>query len=1252
MPRIPKEFQWLASLWWLASSLPGWAFVNSQISTLASPRDSEAIPVRSWNDLLLIPDILDSPADWEKVLDGLQRAGFKENQLLPLWKEPGYSPRAGLTVQARLAARAIGARPRRPLAIIGHGTGGLVARACVAQLRVRTNPVPPVSLVIALGTPHQGRDWAKWVYRLKLPCPKQGVGSAAVRDLATDSDFLKKLNLPGRRRTILLEKAGEIINSIQPDALQSLIPQWPEMDHLDAGLVYYQTHLSALEKQVQDYSDLAETFHSLDGAPMQAKVLEHAQAEIRQALNTLKQGQDLLKNCQGWKLLSLQINGQLAQLNTFLEQSKVSGATSVQDLTVQLGQEKQLLENFKENLIQCLAMDPRGANPLFQPALSPLLATLGVGHPELKNWFEQIGFDKIITKLDNYNYQAKQLWPEVLKANNPDVNGPLKSIFGDWEQAGLKMQDSIKNPYFTKIFENTQFLEKFRQAAQYPTRLKQVLNEMAPSLEMVRSTQETINILNGINKNISKIDKTIGESPADFIQPLLPSHEQFLSKAQEFLTNSVGSVASDPSDMVHSLLEDFGNKITPGLAASVLAHTNLDLGIPFLNFSASNASWFRDSGDLAQSLVKSFEFQLPVQGSWLQAPNVWNQVTHLLQTPNWAQEFYQTKDGFMANLTQGIQIPIVWVGDRWKELTGQVESIWNTALGGPEAWLAQLNQVNYSDLSQWANRYLPPEYQAAKQAVEQACNGEYLSSLDSLSNYLGKDEQVIYSNFKRYSNEIWKYIQTARNVEQIIENASLENVIAQAGNFLGRFTPSMQGQAYVWGQGQVRSSHQSQYSSNGQGQSLGHPAPQAERYLDVTWSNGQNGIPGEYQNSSPPGDPVPKQDDEELRGHVSNPVECNVTPAAERPDFWQKVGMVLKEAAATWADPTRLTSKFEKINHFAGPWADTISHTLHRDILKTTDLAKRTSGQAVLGMKNMVKYAADNVLEFSGLGPDRFYDSMVYKKDIVGKRTGKAVPVGLVDMKLDYFNYFQSGQTRNWQAAADLETFGLAANMRWDRSIDLAAPKIAKLIDDKQCRVIMVPGVNDAGLTDEQLAGFVDQLDLKENQTLVIGHSAGTEGIARAMELSQRDKNEVYYLALSPRKCPQDYAEYLQNGNVDPTHVMTVNSIKDIPHWWDPTPDPVKFTNPLSQLSYEVNYRGRHDYDGARQTGTHVFIEGPKKPGVDLGHGSMVDGLYNQQNFDFVINGKVDDFNQKQNMEELINRFLNGETKRLGGSNE
>jgi len=323
------------------------------------------------------------------------------------------------------------------------------------------------------------------------------------------------------------------------------------------------------------------------------------------------------------------------------------------------------------------------------------------------------------------------------------------------------------------------------------------------------------------------------------------------------------------------------------------------------------------------------------------------------------------------------------------------------------------------------------------------------------------------------------------------------------------------------------------------------------------------------------------------------------------------------------------------------------------DITNARDIITTTAAKTITWTQDKLTYAADfykgvgitlkeNIAEFSGFGNPEYY-----KTDI----RYPSVDIAVADMRLDWLNLNE----RPVQCVADIVTLCVFANKRWSNSVRAGAPELAKLINSGKHGIIMGPGINTMGLSDKQLGVIASKINLKENQTLVILHSAGTELGAKAMPLVTRDKSEVFYLVLSPRMDDSTYASWMKKGNVPPSNVLTINSAKDLPHWsdWSVLTDKDKlnpftsdniFVDPVRIFMKNIS-KFWHDYDYNRDAGTHVFIAKQKTEGEDLSHGCMINGLETNRKFDITFNGYWE--KREVDITSVVNMWLNN--KDIGG---
>ena len=151
---------------------------------------------------------LDEPGGiWDDLLPALGAAGYA------VW-EFRYPNDQGVDRSAKyLAKHWPTLDPSRPVALIGHSMGGLVAREFVSRWRhpVDTPPLvegAPIAGVVLAGTPNHGSEWARlriWLeLRDQFASPSErrfslfaalrdGAGEAKI-DLRPGSDFLRTLN--------------------------------------------------------------------------------------------------------------------------------------------------------------------------------------------------------------------------------------------------------------------------------------------------------------------------------------------------------------------------------------------------------------------------------------------------------------------------------------------------------------------------------------------------------------------------------------------------------------------------------------------------------------------------------------------------------------------------------------------------------------------------------------------------------------------------------------------------------------------------------------------------------------------------------------------------------------------------------------------------------------------------------------------------------------------------------------------------
>lgn len=176
---------------------PGWHGIHLRVG----PPSQRGIGV------VLIHGLDEPGVIWDDLVPRLEAAGYAT------W-EFRYPNDQAIDRSAAYLAGSWAALPaERPVVLIGHSMGGLVAREFVSRWRHPVAEAPlvngaPVAGVILAGTPNQGSEWARLRVWLELrdqfptvpgrryslfAALRDGTGAAKV-DLRPGSDFLRELN--------------------------------------------------------------------------------------------------------------------------------------------------------------------------------------------------------------------------------------------------------------------------------------------------------------------------------------------------------------------------------------------------------------------------------------------------------------------------------------------------------------------------------------------------------------------------------------------------------------------------------------------------------------------------------------------------------------------------------------------------------------------------------------------------------------------------------------------------------------------------------------------------------------------------------------------------------------------------------------------------------------------------------------------------------------------------------------------------
>jgi hypothetical protein len=259
-----------------------------------------------------------------------------------------------------------------------------------------------------------------------------------------------------------------------------------------------------------------------------------------------------------------------------------------------------------------------------------------------------------------------------------------------------------------------------------------------------------------------------------------------------------------------------------------------------------------------------------------------------------------------------------------------------------------------------------------------------------------------------------------------------------------------------------------------------------------------------------------------------------------------------------------------------------------------------------------VKSSAKTVVDAVGMGRDDAYGCVLRKMGAEGK-------IVTADMALVF--------------VAD----PLVGNVRWEKAVHTAAPMAAQALA-RDYDIVHVPGVNSGGLTPDQLTAIKENVHLPTGSTLLLLHSAGTDAGVRALAQYKGDPNKVYVLAVSPRMAAATFAEHIAASKIPTSHVITVNSQADFPHWpgdlrMSKQSLPMRvlgMTFPAQMMTartFEFVARAVHNawhgYDANRGAGTHVEVKelriGSQVQKTD--HGGIIDAFATPASGRFVVNG-------------------------------
>ncbi len=189
-----------------------------------------------------------------------------------------------------------------------------------------------------------------------------------------------------------------------------------------------------------------------------------------------------------------------------------------------------------------------------------------------------------------------------------------------------------------------------------------------------------------------------------------------------------------------------------------------------------------------------------------------------------------------------------------------------------------------------------------------------------------------------------------------------------------------------------------------------------------------------------------------------------------------------------------------------------------------------------------------------------------------------------------------------WPDPALSDVFGFlplwiaSNNIEWSTATRDAVAEIGSLIGNGDASFIFTPGVNSDGLTLDQIAQL--KASLGSDKKIVVGHSAGTEAVVRAMFTIKADK----YILASPRMNSFELLKMMNDAGIKPEQVIVVTTRGDFPS-----------DDLLGNIPYQDN--GTH--------WTNIHIE--DGPGVNWwpfsSHSVPIDGWLGGQQYKISVNG-------------------------------
>jgi len=261
-------------------------------------------------------------------------------------------------------------------------------------------------------------------------------------------------------------------------------------------------------------------------------------------------------------------------------------------------------------------------------------------------------------------------------------------------------------------------------------------NTLVANVQAYMAANAVANSLGGLAQDVAGLmDQLSGNKPLDlnaWVNQVSQHLEVFKAYGAKFLVQAEAifahlSLSNDSTPLFQHLQEQFtqvAENVGQGLKNYLVAAINPGAWPDnILNFYSNPVA---NLGNY----MKSFNFS---------TDQLWANLTGIINSANWKFDFSQNANGLMQGLSGQIQGAMTWVGDRWAD----VQKGMDIMAGGPERWVAELENVDWKSVSNACERFIPPQYRAANSALREIVfDHDYAAAIESLSKYLNKQDQT------------------------------------------------------------------------------------------------------------------------------------------------------------------------------------------------------------------------------------------------------------------------------------------------------------------------------------------------------------------------------------------------------------------------------------------------------------------------------------------------------------------------------